>query len=333
MKDSFILYTSYTNAVLGLSNEQAGELIKAIFLFVTTGEPQEVSDPTTRFAYNLITDQIVQNDKKYAQKCERLKANARKGGLQKAANASNNLQTQANGTEDSNDYQKLPIATNCYQMAANISNCKQIGGDMICNDMICNDKEEKEDKKKDEPSMCVDTHSSSSKPSDFEGLMQYWNDAVEKSGSAMNKLLRMTDRRVSAVRARMREHKPDGLAAVKRMIDKAVRSDFLNGRNSRNAIFTFDRLMAPEMFQKTLEGNYDNKPKDEQQPTAEQSSIGRLMQEQEAQRQDQNEEQRQRYKGMIAIVERNPQHRCRDALVMAYKNGTLKSLGIEWKPE
>ena len=327
MKDSFILYTSYTNAVLGLSNEQAGELIKAIFLFVTTGEPQEVSDPTTRFAYNLITDQIVQNDKKYAQKCERLRANARQGGLQKAANAAvanQNQQTQPNATTESK----------CLQMVANGSKCKQIGGDMICNDMTCNEENKEEDnKKKDEPSLCVDTHSSSSKPSDFEGLMQYWNDAVEKSGSAMNKLLRMTDRRVSAVRARMREHKPDGLAAVKRMIDKAVVSDFLNGRNSRNAIFTFDRLMAPEMFQKTLEGNYDNKPKDEQQPTAEQSSIGRLMQEQEAQRQDPNKEQRQRYEGMIAIVERNPQHRCREALVMAYKNGTLKSLGIEWKPE
>lgn len=326
MKDSFILYTSYTNAVLGLSNEQAGELIKAIFMFVNTGEPQDISDPTTRFAYNLITEQIVQNDRKYAQKCERLRANARQGGLQKAANAAaanENQQKQANATTESKS----------LQMAANGSKCKQIESDMICNDMICNDKEEKEDKKKDEPSLCVDTHSSSSKTSDFEGLMQYWNDAVERSGSAMNKLLRMTDRRVSAVRARMREHKPDGLAAVKRMIDKAVVSDFLNGRNSRNAIFTFDRLMAPEMFQKTLEGNYDNKPKDEQQPTAEQSSIGRLMQEQEVQMQDPNKEQRQRYEGMIAIVERNPQHRCREALVMAFKNGTLKSLGIEWKPE
>ena len=328
MKDSFILYTSYTNAFLGLSNEQAGELIKAIFLFVTTGEQQDVSDPTTRFAYNLIIEQIIQNDRKYAQKCERLRANAQKGGLQKAANAAaahDCQQTQANATEDSKS----------KQMVANGSKCKQIGGDMICNDMICNDRNDKEDKedkdKNAEPSLCAGAQSSSS--SDYSGVVEYWNAAVERSGSAMRPLRGLTENRKAAIRARLREHKQEGMAAIRQMIDKAVVSDFLNGRNSRNAIFTFDRLMAPEMFQKTLEGNYDNKPKDEQQPTAEQSSIGRLMQEQEAQRQDPNKEQRQRYEGMIAIVERNPQHRCREALVMAYKNGTLKSLGIEWKPE
>lgn len=325
MKDSFILYTSYTNAFLGLSNEQAGELIKAIFLFVTTGEPQEISDPTTRFAYNLIIEQIIQNDRKYAQKCERLRANAQKGGLQKAANAAaanDCQQTQANATEDSN----------CKQMIAKGSNCKQIGGDMICNDMICNDMIKEEDnKKKDEPSLCAGAQSSSS--SDYSLVVEYWNNAVKKKGSAMRPLRGLTENRKAAIRARLREHKQDGMEAIRQMIDKAVVSDFLNGRNSRNAIFTFDRLMAPEMFQKTLEGNYDNKPKDEQQPTAEQSSIGRLMQEQAQQREDRNKEQRQRYEGMIAIVERNPQHRCREALVMAYKNGTLKSLGIEWKPE
>lgn len=325
MKDSFILYTSYTNAFLGLSNEQAGELIKAIFLFVTTGEQQDVSDPTTRFAYNLIIEQIIQNDRKYAQKCERLRANAQKGGLQKAANAAaahDCQQTQANATEDSKS----------KQMVANGSKCKQIGGDMICNDMICNDRNDKEDKdKKAEPSLCAGAQSSSS--SDYSEVVEYWNNAVKEHGSAMRPLRGLTENRKAAIRARLREHKQEGMAAIRQMIDKAVVSDFLNGRNSRNAIFTFDRLMAPEMFQKTLEGNYDNKPKDEQQPTAEQSSIGRLMQEQETQRQDQNEEQRQRYEGMIAIVERNPQHRCREALVMAYKNGTLKSLGIEWKPE
>lgn len=325
MKDSFILYTSYTNAFLGLSNEQAGELIKAIFLFVTTGEQQEVSDPTTRFAYNLIVEQIIQNDRKYAQKCERLRANAQKGGLQKAANAAaanDCQQTQANATEDSKS----------KQMVANGSKCKQIGGDMICNDMICNEMNKEEDnKKKDEPSLCAGAQSSSS--SDYSEVVEYWNAAVKKHGSTMRPLRGLTDNRKAAIRARLREHKQEGMAAIRQMIDKAVVSDFLNGRNSRNAIFTFDRLMAPEMFQKTLEGNYDNKPKDEQQPTAEQSSIGRLMQEQAQQREDRNKEQRQRYEGMIAIVERNPQHRCREALVMAYKNGTLKSLGIEWKPE
>lgn len=325
MKDSFILYTSYTNAVLGLSNEQAGELIKAIFMFVNTGEPQNISDPTTRFAYNLITEQIVQNDRKYAQKCERLRANARQGGLQKAANAAaanDCQQKQANATEDSKS----------KQMVANGSKSKQIGGDMICNDMICNEmnKEEEDNKKKDEPSLCAEAQSSSS--SEYLQVVEYWNAAVEKQGSAMRPLRGLTENRKAAIRARLREHKPNGMEAIRQMIDRAMVSDFLNGKNSRNAIFTFDRLMSPSMFQKTLEGNYDNHA--EQQPQAQQepSSITRLMDEREQQQPDKDFEAYQRFTGMIEIVKRNPKHRCMAALKAAYENKTLQGLGIDWKP-
>ena len=324
MKDSFILYTSYTNAFLGLSNEQAGELIKAIFLFVTTGEPQEISDPTTRFAYNLIIEQIIQNDRKYAQKCERLRANAQKGGLQKAANAAaanDCQQTQANATEVSKS----------KQMVANGSKCKQIGGDMICNDMICNDmiKEEEDNKKKDEPSLCAGAQSSSS--SDYSLVVEYWNNAVKEKGSAMRPLRGLTENRKAAIRARLREHKQDGMEAIRQMIDKAVVSDFLNGRNSRNAIFTFDRLMSPSMFQKTLEGNFDNAEK--QEKLQEQTSIGRLMQEQHEEPKDERQEKRERFEAMIELCRKNPKHRCMAALRMASENGTLRELGIDWQPQ
>lgn len=324
MKDSFILYTSYTNAFLGLSNEQAGELIKAIFLFVTTGEPQEVSDPTTRFAYNLIIEQIIQNDRKYAQKCERLRANAQKGGLQKAANAAaanDCQQTQANATEVSKS----------KQMVANGSKCKQIGGDMICNDMICNDmiKEEEDNKKKDEPSFCAGAQSSSS--SDYSLVVEYWNNAVKEHRSAMRPLRGLTENRKAAIRARLREHKQDGIEAIRQMIDKAVVSDFLNGRNSRNAIFTFDRLMSPSMFQKTLEGNFDNTVVN--QEPKEQTSIGRLMQEQQTEPKDERQEKRERFEAMIELCRNNPKHRCMAALRMASENGTLRELGIDWQPQ
>ena len=322
MKDSFILYTSYTNAVLGLSNEQAGELIKAIFVFVTTGEPQEVSDPTTRFAYNLITEQIVQNDKKYAQKCERLRANAQKGGLQKAANAAvanDCQQTQANAKEVSKS----------KQMVANGSNCKQIGGDMICNDMICNDMNNKEeDNKKAEPSICAEAQSSSF---DYSSIVEYWNGAVQRSGSAMRTLRGLTENRKAAIRARLREHKKEGVEAIRQMIDKAVMSDFLNGKNNRNAIFTFDRLMSPSMFQKTLEGNFDNAPATAQEPP--QSHIGQLIDEQQAEQKTRAQEQRERFEQMIEAVRQNPNHRCKSVLLEAAKNGTLNKLGITLSPD
>ena len=317
MKETFILYTSYKDAIMVLSDEQAGRLLKAIFEYATTGIKQEIDDTAVKFAYMLIVSQIESSNKQYEKKCERLRANIQKRWN---TNVSNDVQDD---TEVSDQIQSHTKEYKSIQKNTDVCLDRY--------DRYDRKNKEEDNKKKDEPSLCAGAQSSSS--SDYSSVVDYWNAAVEKHGSAMRPLRGLTENRKAAIRARLREHKQEGMAAIRQMIDKAVVSDFLNGRNSRNAIFTFDRLMAPEMFQKTLEGNYDNKPKDEQQPTAEQSSIGRLMQEQAQQREDRNKEQRQRYEGMIAIVERNPQHRCREALVMAYKNGTLKSLGIEWKPE
>ena len=318
MKETFILYTSYKDAIMVLSDEQAGRLLKAIFEYATTGIKQEIDDTAVKFAYMLIVSQIESSNKQYEKKCERLRANIQKRWN---TNVSNDVQDD---TEVSDEIQSHTKEYKSIQKNTDVCLDRYDRYDR-------KNKEEEDNKKKDEPSLCAVAQSSSS--SDYSLVVEYWNNAVKEHGSAMRPLRGLTENRKAAIRARLREHKQEGMAAIRQMIDKAVVSDFLNGSNSRNAIFTFDRLMAPEMFQKTLEGNYDNKPKDEQQPTAEQSSIGRLMQEQAQQREDRNKEQRQRYEGMIAIVERNPQHRCREALVMAYKNGTLKSLGIEWKPE
>ena len=317
MKETFILYTSYKDAIMVLSDEQAGRLLKAIFEYATTGIKQEIDDTAVKFAYMLIVSQIESSNKQYEKKCERNRENAAKRWQ---AMATDNMQTQKEDTSA------------CDGMRTDATVCDGMRTDAYDRyDRYDRKNKEEDNKKKDEPSLCAGAQSSSS--SDYSLVVEYWNNAVKEHGSAMRPLRGLTENRKAAIRARLREHKQEGMAAIRQMIDKAVVSDFLNGRNSRNAIFTFDRLMSPSMFQKTLEGNYDNKPKDEQQPTAEQSSIGRLMQEQAQQREDRNKEQRQRYEGMIAIVERNPQHRCKEALVMAYKNGTLKSLGIEWKPE
>lgn len=42
--------------------------------------------------------------------------------------------------------------------------------------------------------------------------------------------------------------------------------------------------------------------------------------------------ERGRYQDMISIVEHNPQSSCLQPLLRAYEDGTLKRLGIDWKP-
>ena len=314
MKDNFILYTSYKDAIMVLSDEQAGQLLKAIFEFATTGVKQEIGDTAVKFAYMLIVSQIETSNKQYEKKCERMRAN-----IQKRWNTTENKSIQ----EDTSAYDCIQPNTNEYNgIQSNTDVCL----DRI--DRIDRKNKEEDNKKKDEPSLCATAQSSSS--SDYSEVVEYWNAAVEKHGSAMRPLRGLTENRKAAIRARLREHKQEGMAAIRQMIDKAVVSDFLNGRNSRNAIFTFDRLMSPSMFQKTLEGNFDNAEQapQEQQPT----SIGKLMQEQQAAPKNEQQEQRERFEAMIELCRQNPKHRCMAALRMAYENKTLQSLGISWKP-
>ena len=317
MKETFILYTSYKDAIMVLSDEQAGRLLKAIFEYATTGIKQEIDDTAVKFAYMLIVSQIESSNKQYEKKCERNRENAAKRWQ---AMATENMQTQKEDTSA------------CDGMRTDTNGCERMRTDALDRydryDRYDRKNKEEDNKKKDEPSICATAQSSSSL--DYSEVVDYWNAAVERSGSAMRPLRGLTENRKAAIRARLREHKQEGMAAIRQMIDKAVVSNFLNGRNSRNAIFTFDRLMSPSMFQKTLEGNFDNAEQaaQEQQPT----SIGKLMQEQHQEPKNEQQEQRERFEAMIELCKKNPKHRCMAALRMAYENKTLQSLGISWKP-
>ena len=91
---------------------------------------------------------------------------------------------------------------------------------------------------------------------DFGGLLSFWNKTMETSNAVIPKLKSMTERRKGFVRARVREH---GKRAVFEVITKAGTSDFLNGKNKRGWIASFDWIMLPTNFQKVLEDNYDNR--------------------------------------------------------------------------
>ena len=318
MKDTFILYTSYKDAIMILSDEQAGRLLKAIFEYATTGVKIEIDDMAVKFAYMLIVSQIESSNRQYEKKCERNRENAAKRWQ---SMATENIQTQEVN------------ATECDGIQTDATECDGIRTDALdrYDRYDRNDRKNKEEdnKKKAELSLCAGAQSSSS--FDYSSVVEYWNEAVQKSGSAMRTLKGLTENRKAAIRARLREHKQEGVEAIRQMIDKAVTSDFLNGKNNRNAIFTFDRLMTPSMFQKTLEGNFDNASTTAAEPP--QSTIERLIDEQQGEQKTRQQEQRERFEQMIEAVRKNPNHRCKSVLVDAAKNGTLKKLGITLNPD
>ena len=63
----------------------------------------------------------------------------------------------------------------------------------------------------------------------------------------------LTDKRKSAIRARISEH---GIDSVQRVFDNVFKSPFLLGCNNRNWKCNFDWIFAPTNFLKILEGNY-----------------------------------------------------------------------------
>lgn len=90
---------------------------------------------------------------------------------------------------------------------------------------------------------------------DFEKLMICFNDELIKRGSLIPKLASMTERRKQAVKARIKENGKQALFIV---IKKTAASAFLNGRNNRSFVASFDWIIKPNNFVKVLEGNYDD---------------------------------------------------------------------------
>ena len=91
---------------------------------------------------------------------------------------------------------------------------------------------------------------------DLKSVVDFFNKSVVECGSVLPKIKGATGKRVGYIKARIREF---GLQAVYEVIAKATASDFLNGKNQRGWVASFDWIMLPTNFPKVLEGNYDNR--------------------------------------------------------------------------
>lgn len=91
---------------------------------------------------------------------------------------------------------------------------------------------------------------------DFLRILESWNAALAEHHSVIPKIRGIKSTRRKCISARCREY---GEEVFFEMIRKAVASDFLNGKNQRGWIATFDWCILPTNFQKIIDGNYDNK--------------------------------------------------------------------------
>ena len=347
MNDSFILYTSYYALIEGLTDEQLGQLTRAIFLYARDGRTISL-EPVVRMAFAFIKDNIERNQDKYQAKCEKNRQIAlererkKREAREKAGNT--NVHERARTCENNtNVHERSPYDNDN-------DNDNEYDNDNVDDNDVSKETDNKPSKEGIE-SASVKTEApgggkgSKSQKIDYAAVKEYWNRKHDETKSAMPPITLMTENRKVMVKARLRQCKGD-VKTLYRAIDIAMASDFMNGNNKRGWVGKFDWIFGNEQnFAKVLEGNFNNEPQAaSQQPQAQdpaataRPSIGELYEQakhqQPASQQSQDDKFRWVIQQNLDDLKKNPRNKpAKDSLERFYEQGVLQRLGIDWKPE
>ena len=340
MNDSFILYTSYYALIEGLTDEQLGQLTRAIFLYARDGEIISL-EPVVRMAFAFIKDNIERNQDKYQAKCEKnrqiaLERERKKREAREKAGNTNVHERSRTCENNTNVHERSPYDNyNEYDNDYDVS--KETDNNIPSKEGLSIS----ENPKVDPAKRCAKI--------DFAAIKEYWNTKHDQSGSVMRRLTLMSDQRKCNVRSRIREYGGD-VQMVYKAIDKAMASDFMNGKNGKGWVASFDWMMCPSNFPKVLEGNYDNEqPAGSQQPQSAAAkaqdpaatarpSIGERYEQAKHQQPRSQQSQDDKFVWIIQQnlddLKKNPRNKpAKDSLARFYEQGVLQRLGIDWKPE
>ena len=222
MCKGMLINTEARGQVDMLTDEEAGKLFKALLGYACTGTPIVTDNRLLMVVFEGMRAQIDTATERYNSKCERNRQIAIERERRKREDAE--ARTCTNVTKKENNNNIILLDNN-------------------------KDKEKEEEKKE------VSGAGAPHLPIDLKALAVYFNDQVINAGSIIKPVRSIERQRAQAVSARCREY---GNESVRDVIRKAVISDFLNGKNDRAWVASFDWLMKPNNFAKVLEGNYDN---------------------------------------------------------------------------
>lgn len=360
MSDSFIIYTSYLKIFEQLTDAQLGQLTRHMLYFAKTGEEPNIEDPIVKLSFAFIKDDMERNKRKYEEKCERLRANARKRwdnkkqldaeageGMQKHTDVYKSMQMHANAqiamhNDNDNEYVNDNVYDNDNDNVVSketniLEPSKEASMQSFSRKNVC---------AAEEPQKSSEKKKSKKGEIDYAAIKDYWNEQHDKTNSAMRRLTLMTENRKEAIRGRLKDCKGD-ISKIYLAIDKAMASDYLNAGHSWAS---YDWVMTRKYFPKVLEGNYDNtKPATSQQPQSAAAkaqdpaatarpSIGELYEQAKHQQPSSQQSQDNKFRWVIQQnledLKKNPNNKpAKDSLTRYYERGVLQRLGIGWKPE
>lgn len=247
MSDSFILYTSDYQLIEGLTDEQLGQLTRALFIYARDGEVINL-EPVVRMAFAFIKDKIDRNQGKYQARCEKnrqiaLEREARKREARKSTKEHERAQSCTNVNErlrkstndhvlhlsDSDSDSDVSKETNILEPSKEAS-MQSFSGKNVC--------------AAEEPQKSSEKKKSKKGEIDYAAIKDYWNEQHDKTNSAMRRLTLMTDNRKEAIRGRLKDCKGD-ISKIYLAIDKAMASDYLNAGHSWAS---YDWVMTRKYF-------------------------------------------------------------------------------------
>ena len=345
MNDSFILYTSYYALIEGLTDEQLGQLTRAIFLYARDGKTISL-EPVVRMAFAFIKDNIERNQDKYQAKCEKnrqiaLERERKKREAREKAGNTNVHERSRTCENNTNVHERSPYDND--------------NDNEYDNDNDVSKETDNKPSKEGIQSASVKTEApgggkgSKSQNIDYAAVKEYWNRKHNETKSAMPPITLMTENRKVMVKARVRQCKGD-VKTLYRVIDIAMASDFMNGNNKHGWLGKFDWIFGNEQnFAKVLEGNFNNEPATSQQPQSAavkaqdpaataRPSIGELYEQAKRQQPASQQNQDNKFRWVIQQnledLKKNPNNKpAKDSLTRYYERGVLQRLGIDWKPE
>lgn len=238
MKNSFILYNSYSEQINLLDDAECGRLFKALFAFNSDGTKPSLSGGAM-MAFSFITSQMQRDAEEYEKVCERRREAGKKGGRPPKANGFSEEAKKANGFFEKQTKAKKP--------------------DNDTDDV--NDTDDDKDIIKSTSYSSSETHL---KKREIQKIIDAWN-TLGSLGIKQIQRMDSESKRAKNLNARISEY---GAGKILEAIENVRHSDFLQGRSrsSNGWVITFDWFVLPNNFPKVLEGNYLNRdsPKEQQ---------------------------------------------------------------------
>lgn len=245
MRDSFVFYREWRDAMVGLPDGIRMEVYEAVIEYGVTGKVPELK-PMAELAFRFVKARMDKDTERYDETC-RKRSEAGTKGMAKRWHGNDNADNKNNKCNTDNTDNTDNKSNEDNNDNTTIDDNKHNLYDMICNDMICSDndniKKQKEKEKKD----------AQDEERVFLSFLKYFNDAIAASGSSIKPCKELDDERREALRKILAKYKVEDIKVAIRNI---VYSNYANGRSgSRKKAADIDWLLKMSNFKHAFEGS------------------------------------------------------------------------------